>query len=99
MDRYVFSIKCSLVLSVLILWCGVVGFAIVPRINAADACEQTCTQDENAENDDAFQNCILEKRSCLESRIKEVQSQKVTLSNTLTLINGRAAVQELQIKQ
>ena len=66
-------------------------------VRAADACEQTCNKDNQDEN--AYLACINDKRSCLESKIKEFQSQKVTLSNTLSLINGRVAVQELQIKQ
>ncbi len=69
----------------------------VPQAQGANACEQTCSKDDLDESQ--YLTCINEKRSCLESKIKEFQSQKVTLSNTLSLISGRVAVQELQIKQ
>ena len=69
----------------------------VPQVQGANACEQTCSKDDLDESQ--YLTCINEKRSCLESKIKEFQSQKVTLSNTLSLISGRVAVQELQIKQ
>lgn len=66
-------------------------------VYAQDACSQTCTKE--GDNDNAYINCINDKRACLESKIKETQSQKQTLSNTLSVISGRVAVQELQIKQ
>jgi peptidoglycan hydrolase CwlO-like protein len=73
------------------------GSAQLAPLQATDACDQTCSKD--SQNDNAYLNCINEKRACLESRIKETQTQKVTLNNTITIINGRVAVQELQIKQ
>lgn len=69
------------------------------RVWAQDACERTCTKDNDSDDDSAYISCINEKRVCLESKIKETQSQKATLSNTLSVIGGRIAVQELQIKQ
>lgn len=69
----------------------------VGLVVAADACEQDCTTVKS--DDTKYQNCLSEKKSCLELKLKEVQSQKQTLSTTLSLIKGRIAVQELQIKQ
>ena len=66
-------------------------------VAAADACDQNCVKDED--KPDAYLSCISAKKSCLESRIKEAQTQKVTLTNTISIISGRVAVQELQIKQ
>ena len=43
--------------------------------------------------------CISDKKSCLEKKIAEVQSQKITLSNTIGILNSKIAVQLLQINQ
>ncbi len=75
------------------------GLASVPmtQVQAVDACEQTC--ESSGDDDTAYLACIDSKKTCLEAKIKEFQSQKVTLGNTLSLISGRVAVQELQIRQ
>lgn len=63
---------------------------------AAQDCEKiSCNKD----NENEYLTCISEKRSCLEKKITEVQSQKITLTSTLNLLNSKIVVQELQINQ
>ncbi|MBP7875614.1 hypothetical protein KA012_01290 [Candidatus Woesebacteria bacterium] len=97
MGSYFFSWKSLAIVVVMMIVLS--GFASAPviRVQAVDACEQTCTSSED--DDTAYLACIDSKKTCLEAKIKEFQSQKVTLGNTLSLISGRVAVQELQIRQ
>lgn len=62
---------------------------------AETACERTCTK---GDDENAYIACVGEKRSCLEGKISELQSQKVTLNSTIQLLNGKIAIQELQIQ-
>ena len=64
----------------------------------AQECEQiNCEDKKNNESD--YMKCISEKKSCLEKKISEVQSQKITLTNTIGILNSKIAVQLLQINQ
>lgn len=64
----------------------------------AQECEQINCEDKKNDDTDYF-SCISEKKSCLEKKISEVQSQKITLTNTLGIINNKISVQLLQINQ
>jgi peptidoglycan hydrolase CwlO-like protein len=64
----------------------------------AQACEQINCEDKKSD-DEAYVQCISEKKSCLEKKISEVQTQKITLTNTIGLLNNKIAVQLLQINQ
>ncbi len=64
----------------------------------AQACEdQNC--EEKKADESAYLECINSKRSCLVQKIAEVQSQKNTLTNTLSILNNKITVQLLQINQ
>jgi len=44
-------------------------------------------------------DCLKDKRSCLESKLNETKDQRVTLTNTISIINGKVQIQEVQIQQ
>jgi peptidoglycan hydrolase CwlO-like protein len=74
----------------------IVTFGFTAHTTIAQDCEQiSCNKD----NESDYIKCISEKRSCLEKKITEVQSQKITLTSTLNLLNSKIVVQELQINQ
>lgn len=72
-------------------------FAIQPAIVRATCDEYECKKDEQSEDD--YLHCIKDKQACLENKISETQTQAVTLSNTISIINGQIQVQQLQIDQ
>jgi peptidoglycan hydrolase CwlO-like protein len=62
------------------------------------ACEQLVC-DSKVQTENEYFSCIGEKRNCLEAKLKEVQSERITLTNTISIINGKISIQELQINQ
>lgn len=64
---------------------------------AQDCTQFECSVDTQEEKD--YIKCISDKRSCLESKISETQTQRVTLTNTISLTNNRINLQQLQIQQ
>lgn len=69
-------------------------FLAFPQTTQA-ACEDiSCNKDS-----DNYQNCLEEKKSCLEDRLQETQEKKVTLENAIGIINGNINLQEIQISQ
>lgn len=84
-------------IGVVITLASVLFFGFHSTIRANSACEQTCTKDEADQT--AYLSCVNAKKTCLEETLRTIQSQKVTLSNTIALINGRVAIQELQIQR
>ncbi len=64
----------------------------------AENCEEIRCEDKKDQQLD-YQQCISQKKSCLEKKVSEVQSQKVTLTNTIGLLNNKIAIQLLQINQ
>jgi peptidoglycan hydrolase CwlO-like protein len=72
--------------------------AQVPQVQAQANCESiSCNKSTQAE--DEYLSCNKEKQSCWENKIREAQGQAVTLSNTISIINGKLSVQQLQIEQ
>ena len=67
-----------------------------PTTIYSQACEdiQCSTDDE-----DEYINCNRGKQNCLESKIREAQASKITLSNTISILNGQISIQQLQIEQ
>lgn len=59
--------------------------------------EFSCNKDEQSE--DKYFECNKKKQSCLEDNIKAAQSAAITLSNTISIINGQISLQALQIDQ
>lgn len=43
--------------------------------------------------------CFEDKKNCLEENLTQTQQQKVTLTNTISIINGKVQIQEIQIQQ
>lgn len=66
-------------------------------ILAADCDQFNCVK--NDATDSAYLSCISQKRSCLEGKISEAQSQKITLNGTISLLNNKIVIQEIQINQ
>ena len=66
-----------------------------PQAFAAENCENiSCNKDA-----DNYLECIKDKQSCWSQKIDEAQKSEVTLSNTISILNGQISVQELQIEQ
>lgn len=64
----------------------------------AQSCEEiSCSSDSLSE--DEYLSCIKEKQGCWQTKISEAQSQAVTLNNTISVLNGQIALQELEIEQ
>lgn len=53
----------------------------------------------NKDDENGYLNCNRDKRACLEANIRETQSSAITLNNTISILNGRIRVQELEIEQ
>lgn len=71
---------------------------LFPPVAGAQSCEQiTCNKDTQDEN--TYLGCIKDKQVCWEGKISEAQSAKITLTNTISILNGKINVQELQIEQ
>lgn len=68
------------------------------RPNPVSACDNIVCSPETQDTD-RYLDCIKEKRSCLENKISETQTQRVTLTNTLNILTGQINVQQLQIAQ
>lgn len=65
---------------------------------AAEACENiSCSRSTQSEDD--YLQCNKNKQSCWETKISESQAAAISLSSTINLLNGKIAVQELQIEQ
>ncbi len=76
---------------------GVLAHTSSPLL-AAESCEQIqCSHDNQSE--DQYLTCNRNKQACWEEKIKETRNSAITLSNTLNLLNGQLAVQQLQIEQ
>lgn len=72
--------------------------SLIAPARAVDSCDNfQCSIEKQAENE--YYDCISQKKSCLEGKLQEVSSQKITLSNTIALINGKISVQQLEIDQ
>jgi len=69
----------------------------ISQVNAQNCDEINCSKGEQSE--DHYLTCIKEKQSCLESKIQETRESAVTLSNTINILNGQVALQQLQIDQ
>lgn len=69
-----------------------------PAVSLAANCDEiSCDKDSQSEDD--YLDCNKEKQACLEEKIKETQGQAITLTNTISIINGQIALQQLQIDQ
>lgn len=62
------------------------------------ACEEFKCEDKKSD-DAAYVTCLAEKKSCLESKLSEVQAQKSTLSSTIAVVSNKISLQELSITQ
>ncbi len=70
----------------------------VPKQVFAIACEEfNCENKKDVQEE--YIKCINDKKSCLEQQLDQIGKEKVTLTNTISLINGKVKVQELQISQ
>lgn len=75
-------------------------FSILPTQNPiwAEDCDSIqCSRDTQPEEE--YLSCNKRKQSCLEGKIAEAQTAKITLGNTITILNGQISVQQLQIDQ
>ena len=73
-------------------------FLSIATTVVAESCEDKECK-ENEDNPNEYTQCLVEKKSCLEQKLAEAQSQKVTLSNTIAILQGKINVQQLQIQQ
>lgn len=63
----------------------------------AQQCDQYACEDE--EDDNAKLSCYSQKKSCLEKALQQTEQQKVTLTNTISVLNGEINIQQVQINQ
>jgi len=68
-----------------------------PATAAQDCNATTCNKD--TQSDDEYLSCNRSKQACWESNINEAKGQAVTLSNTISILNGQINLQEAQIEQ
>jgi peptidoglycan hydrolase CwlO-like protein len=77
---------------------AVVVFALRPlSATASENCENIVCPGDTAS--DEFLSCTKKKQGCWEEKIAESKGAANTLTNTLNILNGQLAVQELQIVQ
>ncbi len=74
-------------------------FADLPPVVAADECTEKYQCDADNEDEDEYFECVEDKKVCLEDKIAEVKTQKITLQNSIDLINGQINLQEVKITQ
>jgi peptidoglycan hydrolase CwlO-like protein len=92
-------------LTALLFLAGVIGlvrFSLlsktvpVAQAQGGEECEAIlCAQSDQ----DEYLNCNKDKQSCWESKIKESQNAAVSLSSTISILNGQINIQQLQIDQ
>jgi peptidoglycan hydrolase CwlO-like protein len=74
------------------------GLSAVLLASPSWACENIVC-DSKTEDEGEYLKCIDQKRTCLETKLTEVQGERITLTNTISIINGKISIQELQINQ
>jgi len=74
-------------------WVRSTNQAIV--IQAEDCVSIVCSSSNQSE--DEYLSCNKRKQACLEQKIEETQTQAVTLTNTINLLNGQISLQQLQV--
>jgi peptidoglycan hydrolase CwlO-like protein len=82
------------------LWTILLGVNVfnLPNLVYAQDCNSiTCSRDTQAEEE--YLSCNKQKQTCLEGKIAEAQAAKITLGNTISILNGQIGVQQLQIEQ
>ena len=55
--------------------------------------------DSKVQDNTTYSRCLNDRVSCYENNISELGQQKITLSNTINILNGQISVQEIQISQ
>lgn len=91
LNRSTLGLGVALLMTVSLLFSG------TSVVKAAECDDITCNKDTQGE--DEYLSCNKSKQSCWEEKIKTAQGQAVTLSNTISIINGKLSVQQLQIDQ
>lgn len=81
----------KIIATTLLLTVFLVGF--IPTSYAA--CEDTTCEKESSN----YTACLEEKKTCLEKKLNETQEKKVTLENTISIINGNINIQQVTISQ
>ncbi|MBP7768639.1 hypothetical protein KA082_02270, partial [Candidatus Woesebacteria bacterium] len=67
------------------------------KVAFAQDCEKISC--DKGADEDQYISCIQTKKSCLEDKIAQIQTQKTTLTSTIGILNSKILVQELQINQ
>ncbi len=84
-------------LSALCLSLVIIG-ASWARVYAAENCDLiSCNK--SSQSEDEYLSCNKKKQTCWENNIHQAQSSAITLSNTISILNGKISVQLLQIEQ
>jgi peptidoglycan hydrolase CwlO-like protein len=64
-------------------------------VRADDCASIVCSSSNQSE--DEYLDCNRKKQACWEQKIEETQTQAVTLTNTINLLNGQISLQQLQV--
>lgn len=67
-------------------------------IRAAENCERYECDKSSMDSDEKL-SCYSKKKACLEEALSETQQQKVTLTSTISVLNGEINIQQVQINQ
>ena len=86
----------GMLLVMLLLFFGFSLSVSAQPVTAAACDEYSCNKDDEI---DVYLKCISEKKSCVEDQLDVISEEKNTLTSTISLLNGRVRVQELQIYQ
>ncbi len=88
--RFTLTVLCVVGLAAL-----VVRVYPAPIYSAEDCGTIACNKE--LQDEDAYLRCVDDKKSCLQEKLAEIGNQKVTLTNTISLINGKISIQQLEI--
>lgn len=67
----------------------------VRTVQAAD-----CESDYSCEsNDPGYEQCLRDKKECLENQLEETRQKKTTLESAIGIINGNINIQQIKISQ
>jgi len=87
----------GLIFGVLFAWLSPI-FTDLNLVFAADDCSQYQCDKEDLSNSEKIK-CYEDKKSCLQSALDKTGQQKVTLTSTISVLNGEINIQQVQINQ
>lgn len=72
--------------------------AAPPEVYASEDCEAKFKCEEKSDESEKAR-CYTDKTSCLKGALSEIKDKKVTLTNTISVLNGQINIQQVQVNQ